>query len=216
MQSFLWVSSNSGQRKALSQKAKAQVSQFDLFYNDCSENSSIEVVRELQQFLSRKPLQSKYNLGLLTEAHLLSLEAQNALLKTLEEPPGESRIILIAPQTSSLLATIVSRCLLTETEVINTDPSVDWELVAKIVNGNDAVRLKEAEELDITRWIIAWQQLLKAKITEQQSEIDPKLTVMQIRDYLKKLLRFNSLRENHVNSKLLASVMVLSAPKPVS
>jgi DNA polymerase III delta prime subunit len=216
MQSFLWVSGSSDKRDSLREKAKSEVSQFDLFYNDCSANSSIEVVRDLKRFLSRKPLQSEFNLGLLTEAHNLSLEAQNALLKTLEEPPGLSRIILTATNTSSLLPTIISRCEVVEAEIINENPPLNWELVEKIINGNDATRIKEADEVDINQWILSWQQLLKAKIKGQEVSLSKNLTVEQIRNYLKKLLSFNRMKESNVNSKLLSSVMLLSAPKPAS
>lgn len=216
MQTFLWISGNSQKRESLVEEAKNQVSQFDLFYNNCSENSSIEVVRELQRFLSRKPLQSKYNLGLFSEAHLLSLEAQNALLKTLEEPPQNSHLILIAPSATSLLPTIASRCSIVESEHIKERKEIDWELVKKVTLGGDSLRLREAEELDIDNWIYYWQQLLKDKVNKNNTRADISLTVKQINDYLKKLLKLSSFRENHVNNKLLASVILLSAPKETS
>jgi len=70
----------------------------------------IEKVRELTSWLITKPFQSKSKVALIKDAHLLTLEAQNALLKTLEEPPGNSKIILTCSHKSRLLPTIVSRC----------------------------------------------------------------------------------------------------------
>jgi len=72
---------------------------------------SIEQVRQLEHFLSLKvPSQAAINrIVIIEDAHLLTLEAQNALLKTLEEPPGGSLIILSASHDQALLPTIRSR-----------------------------------------------------------------------------------------------------------
>ena len=75
----------------------------------------IEDIRALQVFLSKKPQRSDHNTVVINAAHLLTLPAQHALLKTLEEPPGKSLIYLVTPNYHSLLPTILSRC-----ELINT------------------------------------------------------------------------------------------------
>ena len=71
----------------------------------------IESVRELEHFLSLKvPGRAAHNRAVIIEdAHLLSTEAQNALLKTLEEPPRGTLIVLTANSEQSLLPTIRSR-----------------------------------------------------------------------------------------------------------
>jgi DNA polymerase-3 subunit delta' len=71
---------------------------------------SIEQVRDLQRELGFRSLSRNPKVGIINEAHLLTLQAQNALLKTLEEPNGESVLILIAMQASALAPTILSRC----------------------------------------------------------------------------------------------------------
>ncbi len=71
---------------------------------------SIEQVRELQRELGFRSLSRHPKVGIVDEAHLLTLQAQNALLKTLEEPSGDSVLILIAVQASALAPTILSRC----------------------------------------------------------------------------------------------------------
>lgn len=73
---------------------------------------SIDEIRNLQSRLSLRPYQSKVKAAIIYEAQKASLEAQNCLLKTLEEPPRHSLIILTAPEKESLLPTIVSRCRL--------------------------------------------------------------------------------------------------------
>ena len=69
----------------------------------------IEEVRQIQHFLSRKPTQSDHNTVVIYQAHLLTIPAQNALLKTLEEPPGNSQIYLVTDFPDQLLPTVLSR-----------------------------------------------------------------------------------------------------------
>lgn len=70
----------------------------------------IEQVRELEHLLSFAPLEAKSRVVVLVDVHNMRSEAANALLKTLEEPPAGTILILTAHSSSSLLATIVSRC----------------------------------------------------------------------------------------------------------
>ena len=79
-----------------------------------TEEPSIGVseVRTFQQRLQLTPLNSPYTAGIIQNAHLLTIEAQNALLKTLEEPPPHAQIILETPSAQTLLPTILSRCQL--------------------------------------------------------------------------------------------------------
>jgi DNA polymerase-3 subunit delta' len=71
---------------------------------------SIEQVRELQRELGFRSLSTHPKVGIVDNAHLLTVQAQNALLKTLEEPNGESVLVLVSVQASALLPTILSRC----------------------------------------------------------------------------------------------------------
>ncbi|MEK7064310.1 MAG: hypothetical protein AAB973_01750, partial [Patescibacteria group bacterium] len=73
-----------------------------------SPSIGIEEVRQIQKFLSRKPIRDDKNTVIVREAHLLTIPAQNALLKTLEEPPGNSLIYLITSSPYSLLPTVLS------------------------------------------------------------------------------------------------------------
>lgn len=70
---------------------------------------SIEKVRELEQFLSRKVPGNGKRVILIEDAHLLGTEAQNALLKTLEEPPADTTLLLTVAHEQALLPTIRSR-----------------------------------------------------------------------------------------------------------
>ncbi len=70
----------------------------------------IDQSRKIINFLSTKPYKSRFKLVVVYDAHLLTYQAQNALLKTLEEPPRYALIILEAKSEQSLIPTVVSRC----------------------------------------------------------------------------------------------------------
>jgi DNA polymerase III subunit delta' len=70
----------------------------------------IDQVRELQKELSYRPFEAPKKACIINGADKLNLNSGNALLKTLEEPPGEALLILIAPERSAVLQTILSRC----------------------------------------------------------------------------------------------------------
>lgn len=76
--------------------------------NPNEETITIEQSREISRFFSLKS--DSYRFILINDAHLMTEEAQNALLKILEEPPAKSSIILITHSSGSLLETVISRC----------------------------------------------------------------------------------------------------------
>ncbi len=67
-------------------------------------------VHELQKDISYPPLEARNRVVIILQAHRMNRESSNALLKTLEEPPCRTYLILTAPGTGMLLPTIVSRC----------------------------------------------------------------------------------------------------------
>ena len=70
----------------------------------------IDQIRELQKRIIYRPLEGVRKVYILTEAERLNLEAANCLLKTLEEPPADSVLILLTTNLDALLPTIRSRC----------------------------------------------------------------------------------------------------------
>jgi len=82
----------------------------------------IEQIRDLEKRLALKPYKAKIKIAIINEAEKLTLPAQNALLKILEEPPENSLIILVTPKKDLLLATIVSRC-----KIIRINGEIDLE-----------------------------------------------------------------------------------------
>lgn len=71
----------------------------------------IEQIRALQEKISEKPIISNKKIYIINNADTMTKEAQNCLLKTLEEPPEYAILILIATSESAILSTIKSRCM---------------------------------------------------------------------------------------------------------
>jgi DNA polymerase-3 subunit delta' len=72
---------------------------------------SIEQVRTLEKELNYRSFSGKKKIGIIDPASLMNMPAQNALLKTLEEPPADSLLILVSASAGGLLPTLLSRCL---------------------------------------------------------------------------------------------------------
>lgn len=74
-------------------------------------NIKIEQIRQMQEKISEKPITSEKKVYIIKDSETMTTEAQNCLLKTLEEPPEYATIILITSNESKLLNTIKSRCM---------------------------------------------------------------------------------------------------------
>ena len=86
-------------------------SSLDLIEIDAASNRGIDDVRELRSKIKLSPSQCQYKVYIIDEVHMLTNEAFNALLKTLEEPPEHAIFILCTTVPEKLPDTIISRCL---------------------------------------------------------------------------------------------------------
>ena len=82
----------------------------DIYFINQETGWTIELIRSLKNFISQKPFNHQNKIIIISEAHNLNTESQNALLKTLEEPGENNYLILTTNQPSKLLNTIISRC----------------------------------------------------------------------------------------------------------
>ncbi|MCM8814402.1 MAG: DNA polymerase III subunit gamma/tau [Candidatus Omnitrophica bacterium] len=85
-------------------------SSMDFLEIDGASNRGIEEVRALREAVALKPAKARYRIYLIDEVHMLTNEAFNALLKTLEEPPEHAKFIFATTAPEKIPATIVSRC----------------------------------------------------------------------------------------------------------
>jgi len=143
----------------------------------------IEHIRRLQKDINLKPYEGKKKVFIIDNAHNLTEEASNALLKILEEPPAQSLIILISAKPSALFKTIVSRCQAIKffplersglEAILKNDFSLDNSLahyLAYFCEGRigDALKLKDADILRQKNAIIDSFLSVKAQALERLS-----------------------------------------------
>nr|WP_241633773.1 DNA polymerase III subunit gamma/tau [Fusobacterium gastrosuis] len=82
----------------------------DLIEIDAASNRSIDEIRALKEKINYQPVEGLKKVYIIDEAHMLTKEAFNALLKTLEEPPAHVIFILATTELDKILPTIISRC----------------------------------------------------------------------------------------------------------
>lgn len=82
----------------------------DVFEIDGASNTGVDDVRELRENIRYLPSKSTYKIFIIDEVHMLSINAFNALLKTLEEPPEHAKFIFATTEPHKIPITILSRC----------------------------------------------------------------------------------------------------------
>lgn len=82
----------------------------DLTEMDAASNRGIDDVREIRESVNTLPFESKYKVYIIDEVHMLTKDAWNAFLKTLEEPPAHVVFILATTELEKVPETVVSRC----------------------------------------------------------------------------------------------------------
>ena len=83
---------------------------YNIFELDAASNNSVEDIRELTDQVRFAPQVGKYKIYIIDEVHMLSSNAFNAFLKTLEEPPAHAIFILATTEKHKIIPTILSRC----------------------------------------------------------------------------------------------------------
>jgi DNA polymerase-3 subunit gamma/tau len=86
------------------------VSSEDIYEIDAASNRGIDEIRAIRDAVHTFPYSSKYKVYIIDEAHMLTKEAWNAFLKTLEEPPEHVIFIMATTEEHKILDTVISRC----------------------------------------------------------------------------------------------------------
>jgi DNA polymerase III subunit delta' len=95
---------------------------------------SVDQIRDLSAFLSLTPMESQWKIALIDDASQMNAQAANALLKTLEEPPDQSILIINTYRYGMLLPTIKSRCIKTRFSGLSQGELID--IVSKVVDSS--------------------------------------------------------------------------------
>jgi DNA polymerase-3 subunit gamma/tau len=141
-------------------KAINETSAPDIIEIDAASNRGIDEIRDLREKVNYTPNLARYKVYIIDEVHMITKEASNAFLKTLEEPPPHAIFILATTEPHKVLSTIMSRCqrfdfhrlsqssvisklnLICEKEDIKIAPEA-LRLIAKVTTGS----LRDAENL---------------------------------------------------------------------
>jgi len=82
----------------------------DVIEMDAASNNSVDDIRDLREKVAYAPVSGKHKVYILDEAHMLSQQAWNAFLKTLEEPPPRTIFVLATTEAQKVVPTVVDRC----------------------------------------------------------------------------------------------------------
>lgn len=116
-------------------------SHLDLIEIDAASNRRIDEVRDLRDKIGLAPALGKYKVYIIDEVHMLTTEAFNALLKTLEEPPSHAVFILATTESHKLPATVVSR---TQRFSFKPITQADIEARLKHIAGREKIKIDDA------------------------------------------------------------------------
>lgn len=162
MHSFLLIGTD---HQALEKHAAALVASHKIDIFDTTllipeKSIGIEDIRNLQKKLLLTPLKSKEKAAIIHHADTMTLDAQNAFLKTLEEPPAHTILLLLGTNKEAFLPTVLSRCSITyihNAASINSSTKECATFFQNIVHASVSERMKQAQTLVKTKeQVIAW------------------------------------------------------------
>lgn len=164
--------------QALNKTTKEENSS-DIVEMDAASNRGIEEVKNIIKEASYLPMTGAYRIFIIDEAHMITTEAYNALLKTLEEPPSTAIFILATTNIEKVPKTIISRC-----SVINFGRAKQQDIIAML----ERIAKHEKMSLDKELYSLIAQYADfsfrdAAKILEDLS-IQNKLTIQEAKEYL--------------------------------
>lgn len=201
----------------------------DLFIIRPDDSIGINQIRALKKFLSRRPYQSVMKVCLILEAEKLTLPAQNSLLKTLEEPPAHSLIILLASQSEGLFPTIISRVKITRLPAKSKIRPSEEETKQLIKTLNRLLAAGVGERLRLSLSLVKnrdqalflvenllflWRQLLLAKIgiKKESFRFPNKANLEEIEKAIKNTEQVRKMLAANVNFHLAIESLFLSYP----
>jgi DNA polymerase-3 subunit gamma/tau len=126
-------------------KAFSESRSYNIHELDAASNNSVEDIRTLIDQVRIPPQIGKYSIYIIDEVHMLSSQAFNAFLKTLEEPPAHAIFILATTEKHKIIPTILSRCQIFDFHRIRIEDSVQY---LEYISKNESVTF-EVEALSV-------------------------------------------------------------------
>ena len=109
---------------------------FNIHELDAASNNSVDDIRSLTEQVRIPPQIGRYSVFIIDEVHMLSVQAFNAFLKTLEEPPAHAIFILATTEKHKIIPTILSRCQIYDFNRIRVEDTVEY---LKFIAGQEQV-----------------------------------------------------------------------------
>lgn len=181
----------------------------DLLYFEDQSKLGVEQAKQIKNHFSFKPYSAKGKALVLESAQNLTLDAQNSLLKLLEEPPEKAVILLGIENESQLLPTILSRCQTMHLAQCSTSDVVynevqSYKNIEELINFSIEKRFQYIEKLDKREEFLS---SLLGYFREKMYQ-DPKLV-----SYNKLLLQALEWKKQNVNLRAILEYLMLNLPQ---
>ncbi|MBI4036296.1 hypothetical protein HY386_00255 [Candidatus Daviesbacteria bacterium] len=188
----------------------------DLLCFAAGEKVGIEQARKIKQYLSTKPYQSRGKVIIIEDGSVMTAEAQNALLKTLEELPTETIILIGTDSEANLLPTVLSRCQTvrltapSKSELFNEYTQDILKMLAwdKAKRFGYIEKLKE-RELFLDTLVKTFHNLLYQR---EGKDITHQLTEEEIIKFIQKLIEAQRWSKQNVNIRAILEYLMLEMP----
>ena len=192
----------------------------DLLYIKAGEKLGIAEARKIKGHFALKPYSAAGRAVIIEDAEVLTPEAQNALLKTLEEPPKEAILILGAGSDAYLLSTILSRC-----QIIHLDATdlagprhATYEVyikdLEKLLDSSIEERFEYVEKLKSREeFLHCMVYFFRQKMVEPDTYKRPGLARLEVTGFLKELLQTEEWVKQNVNTRAILEYLMLKMPK---
>ncbi len=163
----------------------------DVLEMDAATKTSVDDIRELIEFSRYGPSSAKFKIFIIDEVHMLSKQAFNALLKTLEEPPEYLKFIFATTELKKIPITILSRCQRFDLPRIRSEELFQYiKKITKLENGSakdDALKLIVKISEGSVRDALSLLDRVLVSLSNQKKEIDLE-SVQKIFGYFDKTL----------------------------
>ncbi|HBQ50649.1 hypothetical protein A3B42_02480 [Candidatus Daviesbacteria bacterium RIFCSPLOWO2_01_FULL_38_10] len=173
----------------------------DTLYFKAGEKMGIGEARKIKEHFSLKPYSAKGRTVIIEDASVMTTEAQNALLKTLEEPPEEAILILAAPSDANLLPTILSRCEIIRIKNKELRIKDYAEDIEKLLNSFTEERFEYIEKLKDRK------EFLQGLLNYFHQKLPANL------EFTKELLQAEQWAKQNVNLRGILEYLLLKMPK---
>lgn len=183
MQSFLVIAKNKdeGISYVASFLKEKKIGQIDTNQNSYEKMAGIEDIRNIQKTILLKPFKGKEKAVIIQAYEGITLEAQNALLKVLEEPPANTFIVISVPTKEIILPTILSRCkivaLQEKESKLNEGERPEFEnALETILEGSIGSKLRIAQDIARDKissalWVEKMSLFLRDKLQKNSKDI---------------------------------------------